>query len=73
MPWDEFWEPPYPHSFSALYGPGFSAMPAVTSTVPKWIPAPKKRAWKEECKPTHVLRHVSSSMSTNLVASRPHT
>ena len=58
IPWDGFWKPPYPHSFSALYGPGFSAMPAVTSTDPKWIPDPKKKVWKEECKPARCLRHV---------------
>ena len=63
MPWNEFWKPPYPHSFSTLYGPAYSAMPAVTSTDPKWIPAPKKRVWKEECKPARVLRHVKQPPS----------
>ena len=58
MPWDEFWKPPYPHSFSTLYGPAYSAMPALTSTAAEWIPAAVTRHWKEECKPARVVRHV---------------
>ena len=58
MPWDASFKPPYPHSFSTLYGPQYSAMPAVKSTDPKWIPAALKREWKEDCKPARVLRHV---------------